>query len=182
VIVSELGTFAFQNSAENESSQKDFRTRLFAAEAAIELFNCGAKGYGLWTYNCYLHNYYTMLDYDSKDRYRLIPDDVNYYPSALIMKYLPGGTDIVASEIEGCADEKYQHVWATVGVRPDTASTILLVNDGDEPAQITLKGTEGAKYRYYFVDAEHTDNIYEDGEVTDYVVLRPNSIVVLIEE
>ncbi|MBR5797865.1 MAG: hypothetical protein IKY29_02820 [Clostridia bacterium] len=182
VIVSELGTFAFNNSAENESSPKDFRTRLFAAEAAIELFNCGAKGYGLWTYNCYLHNYYTMLEYDSADRYRLIPDDVNYYPSALIMKYLPGGTDIVASEIEGCADEKYQHVWATVGIRPDTASTILLVNDGDEPAQITLKGAEGAKYRYYFVDAEHTDNIYEDGEVTDYVVLRPNSIVVLIEE
>lgn len=182
VLVSELGTFAFKNSAADESSKKDFRTRLFAAEAAIELFNCGAKGYGLWTYNCYLHNYYTMLDYDSKDRNRLIPDAVNYYPSALIMKYLPGGTDIVASEIEGCADEKYQHVWATVGIRPDSASAILLVNDGDEPAQITLKGTEGAKYRYYFVDAEHTDDIYEDGEVTDYVVLRPNSIVVLIEE
>lgn len=182
VIVSELGTFAFKNSAADESSKKDYRTRIFAAEAAIELFNCGAKGYGLWTYNCHSHNYYTMLDYDSKDRNRLIPDEINYYPSALIMKYLPGGTDIVSTMLEGCADETYQHVWATAGLRPDGSSAILMVNDGDEPALIELEGAYGRQYRCYFVDPNHTNNIFDDGEVGDSVVLRPNSIVVLVEE
>ena len=180
VVVSELGTFAF---AAGEESQKDYRSRIFAAEAAIELFNAGAKGYGLWTYNCYLHNYYTMLSYAKGDTNRLIPDEVNYYPSALIMKYLPGGTDIVATTVEGCEDGDYPHVWATAGIRPDGTTAILLVNDGNEPTQVTLKGTEGKTYRYYFVDPEHTDNIYDDGVVSgDKVVIRANSIVALVEE
>ncbi len=181
VVVSELGTFAFSKDSAGESAAKDYRSRIFAAEAAIELFNCGAKGYGLWVYNCYLHSYYTMLSYDKNDANRLIPDEINYYPSSLIMKHLPGGTDIVASEVEGCEDE-YKHVWATAGVRPDGSSAILLVNDGDDPAQITLDGTDGKTYTCYFVDPDHTDNIYEDGIVTDTVLLRPNSIVALVEK
>lgn len=181
VVVSELGTFAFSGSASSEESGKDYMTRIFAAEAAIELFNCGAKGYGLWIYNCYLHKYYTMLSYDPKDSNRLIPDKVNYYPSSLIMKHLPGGTDIVTSEVVGCEDD-YKHVWAAAGVRPDGTSAILLVNDGAEPAQLTLNGTDGRQYSYYYVDADHTDNIYEDTDVTDTVLLRPYSIVVLVEK
>jgi alpha-galactosidase len=180
VVVSELGTFAFSKG--NEEGDKDYRSRIFAAESAIELFNAGAKGYGLWVYNCYLHNYYTMLSYSKNNRYQLIPDEMNYYPSALIMKYLPGGTDIVASTLDGCEDDAYKHVWATVGVRPDGKSTILLVNDGDEPTQVTLEGTQGKQYRYYYVDPEHTDNIYEEDTVSDKVVMRPNSIVALVEE
>ncbi len=181
VVVSELGTFAFSGSKSSEESGKDYMTRIFAAEAAIELLNCGAKGYGLWIYNCYLHNYYTMLSYAANDPNRIIPDEINYYPSSLIMKHLPGGTDIVASEVVGCEDS-YKHVWATAGIRPDGTSAILLVNDGAEPAKLTLEGTEGKQYKYYYVDADHTDNIYEDGTVTGEVLLRPYSIVVLVEE
>jgi hypothetical protein len=181
VVVSEMGTFAFAKSAESETAQKDYRSRIFAAEAAVELFNAGAKGYGLWIYNCYLHNYYTMLSYATNDRNRIVPDEMNYYPSALIMKHLPGGTDIVYSELEGCEDD-YKHVWATAGVRPDGKSTILLVNDGNEPTKVSLKGSEGKQYHCYFVDPDHTDNIYSDGIVTDDVVIRANSIVALVEE
>jgi hypothetical protein len=182
VIVSEMGTFAFAKSAESETAQKDYRSRIFAAEAAIELFNAGAKGYGLWTYNCYLHNYYTMLSYSKSDANKMIPDEVNYYPSALVMKHLPGGTDIAATEMVGCEDGDYPHVWATAGVRPDGTTAILLVNDGNEPTEVTLHGTQGKTYRYYFVDPEHTDNIYDDGVVSDKVLIRANSIVALVEE
>jgi hypothetical protein len=122
-----------------------------------------------------------MLSYATNDRNRIVPDEMNYYPSALIMKHLPGGTDIVYSELEGCEDD-YKHVWATAGVRPDGKSTILLVNDGNEPAKVSLKGSEGKQYHCYFVDPDHTDNIYSDGVVTDDVVIRANSIVALVEE
>jgi hypothetical protein len=123
-----------------------------------------------------------MLSYSKSDANKMIPDEVNYYPSALVMKHLPGGTDIAATEMVGCEDGDYPHVWATAGVRPDGTTAILLVNDGDEPTEVTLHGTQGKTYRYYFVDPEHTDNIYDDGVVNDKVLIRANSIVALVEE
>ncbi len=178
LVIGELGTFAF-NDANAEGSKKNYMSRILAAESAIELFNAGVKGYGLWIYNCYLHNYYTMLDYDPNDSHRIIPDDVNYYPSSLIIKYLPGGTDIVETEVTGCEDS-YKHVWACAGIRPDGGKTILIVNDGEEAAEVSLSGKE--TYQCFFVDPEHTGNIYEDGTVTDTLVLRPYSIVVLTDK
>ena len=178
LVIGELGTFAFNN-ANAEGSKKNYMTRILAAESAIELFNAGVKGYGLWIYNCYLHNYYTMLDYDKNNMYHIVPDDVNYYPSALIMKYLPGGTDIVETEVTGCEDS-YKHVWACAGIRPDGGKSILIVNDGEEPTEVALSG--GETYTCYFVDPDHTDNIYEDGTVTDSLIMRPYSIAVLTDK
>ncbi len=178
LVIGELGTFAF-NDANAEGSRKNYMTRILAAESAIELFNAGVKGYGLWIYNCYLHNYYTMLDYDANDKYHIVPDDVNYYPSSLIIKYLPGGTDIVETEVTGCEDT-YKHVWACAGLRPDGGRSILMVNDGEEPTEVTLSGSE--TYHCFFVDPDHTDNIYDGGEVTGSLVMNPYSIVVLTDK
>ncbi len=180
LVLGELGTFAFQQGdGPDGRAIKDYRTRLFAAEAAIEIFNAGVKGYGLWIYNCYYHSYHTMLDFDPKDPQRIVPDKQYFYPSALIMKYLPGGTDIVESAVTGCEDS-YKHVWACAGVRPDGGKSILLVNDGDDAAEITLPG--GVTYQCFTVDPDHTDKIYEEGAVTDTLVMRPDSIVVLTDK
>ena len=178
LVIGELGTFAF-NDKNAEGSKKNYMTRILAAESAIELFNAGVKGYGLWVYNCYLHSYYTMLDYDKNDPNHIVPDDVNYYPSALTMRYLPGGTNIVETEVTGCEDS-YKHVWACAGIRPDGGKSILLVNDGEEPTEISISGSE--TYHSFFVDSEHTDNIYDGGEVSDTLVMNPYSIVVLTDK
>ena len=181
LILGELGTFAFQQGdGPDGRAIKDYRTRIFAAEAAIQLFNAGVKGYGLWIYNCYYHSYHTMLDYDPSDPQRIVPDKQYFYPSALIMKYLPSGTDIISSEVIDC-DDDYRHVWACVGIRPDGKQTILAVNEGTDSASLTLEGLGSTKYDCWFVDPEHTDHIYYDGPVTNTTLLRPNSIVVLTE-
>jgi len=180
VVWGEIGTFAFQDKS-SESSSKNYLSRIFAAEAAIEGFNNGLAGYGLWIYNCYYHNYYTMLAYDPSNKYRIVPDEVNYWPSALIMSALPGGSDILASEVEGCATA-YPHVWACVGKKPGGKLSVLLVNDGGKAATLALEGFGGRIFSCSYVTPDSCDRISQDKDVRSKIVLRPDSIVVLTEK
>lgn len=181
VIVGELGTFSYL--AEHDASQKDYRLPVFNAEATTAIFNAGAKAVAYWTYNNYAHTYYTMLGFDSENKYKIIPDSTNYYPTALMMKYLPKESNIVKSTMAGCADSKAQRVFATVGVKSGN-TTILLVNDSDKPAKVTIKGVNTSKkYYYQYVAEGKTDRIYPGGTLNlssaGNIAIRPNSIVVL---
>lgn len=181
VVWGELGTFAFLESGKGgETSAKNYLTSIFAAEAAIEGFNNGLAGYGLWIYNCYYHNYFTMLAYDATDIHRIIPDRTNFYPSALVMSAFPGGTDILASEVEGCRTA-YPHVWACVGKKPDGKLSILLVNDGKDAAALSISGLEGINFSYSYVTPDTSDRISSDKDLKKKVYLRPDSIVLLSE-
>jgi len=184
VFVAELGTFSFcDNNTSSEGSSKHYGLPLFNAEASCIMFNSGVKGYGLWDYNTVIHPYFTMLAIDEEDPKRFVPDSMNYYPNALMMKYLPNGTDIVSSEIVGAELDGKRRVFATIGVRGDE-TTVLLVNDSDESAEITVSGVSTEKpYTYWYVEKDHTDQIYTEGSARldeeQEVYLRPRSITVL---
>lgn len=183
LILSELGTFAYADPNDIERSAKTIKLPLFNAEAVTAILNAGVKGYGLWNYNCHLHEHFSMLKPKIDDLSVLIPDDVNFYPSSLIIKYFLSGTDIVESSVSGFTINGQQRVFATVGCMDDE-STILLVNDSDEPARMRIRGADGSKpYRMHYVCSGKTDRIYPGGEmqISDGTVifLRPQSITVI---
>lgn len=184
VVVGELGTFAYANeTGQVEHSAKTHKLPIFNAEAATAVLNNGAKGYGLWVYNTINHPYFTMLDYDPDERQRFVPDSTNYYPTALMLKYLPAGTNIVQNAMAGCTLNGVQRVFATVGVK-NAQTSILLVNDSDEPVKVKISGVDTSKrYNYHFVSGNKTDRIYPGGSLdlskTSEVALRPQSITVL---
>lgn len=184
VILGELGTFAYApETGSVEYGAKDIRLPIFNAEAATAIFNAGAKGYGLWAYNTVIHTYFSMLDYDVNNKYAFVPDSINYYPTALMIKYIPSGMNIVSNSISGCTLNNKQRVFATVGEK-NGQITILLVNDSEEPAKVTISGINTSKrFYYHYICKDKTDRIYPGGnfKITNNtnVALRPQSIVAL---
>lgn len=181
VVIGELGTFAYtQPTGSVEQGDKNFMLPIFNAEAATALYNAGAKGYGLWVYNTIIHPYFTMLDLSDDKPKRLIPDKINFFPSALAMKYLAKGTDIVKSVITDCELNSAQRVFAVAGVKGNNM-TILLVNDSEEAAEIQISGIDSEIiFNRYSVTSERSDRILNEGkfELDRAIQLEPLSITV----
>ena len=181
-IAGEMGYLVLQ------AEKKDFGLSLFNAGQIAEFFNGGGKGYGLWEYNMFYKGkseeaYWSMLQADPENEYNLIPDKVNFYPSSLMMKYLPGGTNIVSNTRSGCSKGGKQQVYATVGVKGGQ-TTILMCNQANEPAHVSINGVDTSKtYRCHYVTDKKCDRIYPGGSYdlgkTKTVSLRPKSIMVL---
>jgi hypothetical protein len=112
-----------------------------------------------------------------------VPDKTNYYPLALLMKYIKRGSDIVSTEVNGLRDENgVPRVFATTATL-DKDVTILLVNDSESPAMVKLKGVEGKqRLRRHYVTNDSHDRI-NSGEtmasVATTITLPPQSITVL---
>ncbi|MBQ4152731.1 MAG: hypothetical protein IJD11_00115 [Oscillospiraceae bacterium] len=165
-----------------------FKLPLFNAMQVCEMWNNGLKGYGLWDYNtCGTEldtwDHYNMLITDPNGYYNLIPSPVNFYPSALIVKYIQGGSNIVSNTLQGCAINGEQQVYTTVATKGGQ-TTILLVNQSNQVANVSISGIDKSKkYQCHYVTEYQTDRIYPGGTYNmnhvKKVCLRPRSITVL---
>ncbi|MHB0999697.1 MAG: hypothetical protein ACYC27_10675 [Armatimonadota bacterium] len=183
IIAGEYGAFAFSNT-NGDMSKANYIQRLHSAEAAVQLLNNGGKAIAYWIYNNNYHEYWRMLTFDEKNKRHFVPDKTNYYPLALVMKYIKRGSNIVRSDVSGAKDENgYPRVFVTTAVKGKDV-TLLCVNDSDRIADIKLAGIKsGRKFRVHYVTPESYDRINYAGEIslTDgaTVQLRPSSITVL---
>lgn len=181
VIFGEKGSFAYGGNV--EATPKDFRLRLNYAEAMTMSYNEGVKAIGGWIYNFPAHTHYTMLKESRDHLMRLEPDSHNFYPMSLMTKYIKQGSNIVESTMAGCKDSLAQRVFASVAVKGENI-TILMVNDSDEPAKVTIKGINKSKtYNYVYVADGRHDKLYINEDYmpvsNESVFIRPKSIIVL---
>lgn len=182
VIAGECGSFALSGGTDHAPA--NYLQRLHSAEAAIQFFNNGGKAMGYWVYNNITHSHWSMLDFSKSYDFHFVPNSTNYYPLALTMKYLPRGSNIVKTEMQGLQDEKGNlRVHATAAVK-DGQFTLLLVNDSPIAAKVNILGLpSSAKLRHHWVNAESHQRIHFDGildpKQTGMLMLRPQSITVL---
>ncbi|MBQ9358072.1 MAG: hypothetical protein IJT95_00820 [Abditibacteriota bacterium] len=153
-VIGELGAFAY---SPTETGPAVFKQRLHSAEYTARAFNHGVKAVAYWVYNTNYHSAWRMLTFDEDGHF--CPDPVNYYPLALVMRYIPGGADVFETRVTGCLDENgVQRVWCCGAVK-GRQKTLLVVNDGPE-ARVTLPaGWEG--FRHLYVTDARKDRIYE---------------------
>ena len=169
-----------------EDNGPTFKLPLVNAMMACGMFNNGLKGYGIWDYNTCMkgkESYWNLLELNPDQAYELIPSKVNFYPSALMIKYLPSGTNIVSNTLQGCVVNGEAQVTATVGTK-NGQTTILLVNQSSQAAAVSISGIDKSKkYQCHYVTEGKTDRIYPgdtyDMKLVKKVCLRPNSITVL---
>jgi hypothetical protein len=101
VILEEIGSHTY--CAKDELSEQDFVQRLHNAEATVAALNNNVKALGYWAYNHTYHRHYSMLGFDEVNKYHFIPDNTNYYPVALICRYIRQGSDIMDTTVKGFA-------------------------------------------------------------------------------
>ena len=182
-VVGEYGTFAIAP-GDTEGDDTRYEQRLHSAEGFIQLMNHGAKAVAFWVYNNNHHAYWRMLTFDPNDPRHFVPQPENYYPLALAMKYIPNGSDIARSHVEGCVDEVgHQRVFLTAAKKGDDI-TLLWVNDSETPARISVSGLpNGRTFRHHRVTEAVHDRIAFVGEAPGgddlAVELMPRSIEVL---
>ncbi|MCL2158895.1 MAG: hypothetical protein FWH48_05765 [Oscillospiraceae bacterium] len=184
VIMGELGSFQFNGG--NEMTPADFRSQLSNAEMIAISLNMGYKGFGAWVFNLPWQTHFSMLGTSPSDPKSFVPDSTNYYPASLYCKYIKAGSSIVSSEVGGFLDlNGIQRVYAAAA-KSGNDVTVLLVNDDEKPAAVTVMGLNGSQtYFYWYVCDGKTDGIYSDGgfipssEGGDVIYLRPQSITIL---
>jgi hypothetical protein len=143
-VVGEFGTFAISR-GDTEADDTRHEQRLHSAEGFIQLMNHGAKAVAFWVHNNNHHAYWRMLTFDENDRRHFVPQPENCYPLALAMKHIPSGSDIVHSQVEGCADaDGHPRVFLTVAQKGGDI-TLLWVNDSEAAARVTISGLRAGR-------------------------------------
>jgi len=180
-VMGEMGSFAY---TDGDSGEANYMQRLHNAEFTARAFNSGVKAVAYWVYNNNHHSHWRFLTFDKETDQHFIPEDVNYYPMSLVMKYIQNGSDIVMSTVDGATDtDGNQRIWCSVA-KKEKDTTILIINDSNEDAVITINGIKkGTSMRKLFVSKEKTDKINIDGELKINnnlkISLEPLSITVL---
>jgi hypothetical protein len=182
VVAGEFGSFAYTG-PEGDTSKAEYRQRLHNAAATAEIFNHGAKAVAYWIYNNNYHAYWRMLTFDRGTAEHFVPDPTNYYPLALVMKYIPRGSSIVATDLSGFTDGRgLRRVYMTAAVN-GAETTLLWVNAAQMPAEVTVTGLDpGIRFRQWQVTAGTHDRILR---LPDWagdsrqLELAPESITVL---
>jgi hypothetical protein len=164
-------------------AEAKYLQRLHNAEGAAQALNNGAKAIAFWNYNTNYHKHWRMVTFDEKNPSHFVPDKTNYYPLALLMKYMKRGSDIVSTEVNGLRDENgVPRVFATTATLGKDV-TILLVNDSESPATVKLKGVERKRrlHQHYVTNDSHdrinSGETMASGATT--ITLLPQSITVL---
>ncbi len=142
-VIGELGAFAYSG---KETDPASFKQRLHSAEYTARAFNNGVKAVAFWVYNTNYHSAWRLITFDENGNF--CPDPVSYYPLALTMRYIPGGSHVFETRVTGCRDPQgAQRVWCC-GARKGKNTTLLVVNDG-EAADIALPaGFDGLRHLY----------------------------------
>lgn len=177
LVVSEMGSFSY---IESDSSKANYMQRLHNAQYTARALNEGVKAVSYWVYNNNYHDHWRFLTFDKNNHFT--PESVNYYPMALVMKYIKNGSDIISSKINGATDSNgLQRIWITAAKKGKDI-TLLIINDSQENANIDISGLKtNLNLRELYVSKQECDKIYIKNKRNNglNIKLKPESITVL---
>ena len=180
-VLSEFGGDASGN------SEDAFTDSLSNAEQTIRFINAGMDGQLRWNWG--------RVDSSTFSAHRplllgengaIVPNPSVIYPEAILSRYIKSGWEVMEISVDGARDENdVPRVWATCLRSPDKKQlTLLMVNDGFEPKELTLKNIPTSKFNVLRVSGPTPGGIEQDGPLdlengTGTIQINPRSIYAL---